>query len=77
MLIMALLEHDQRGGLLGLLTAWVDRRTAVTLEREHGRNLRQVLDRLPAGYDLVEQRSARLHTIKITARGATDRGGAP
>jgi hypothetical protein len=63
--------------MLGLLTAWVDRRFEVTLERERGRALRQVLDQLPAGYEIVEQRSDRGHTIRITAQGTANRGGAP
>lgn len=79
MVAVMLLERDQRGGLFGLLTALVNRRSEIALERERGRNLRQVLDQLRAGGEIMQQSSetGRLHTIRIVAHGQPDQDGAP
>jgi hypothetical protein len=78
MVAMMLLARGQRAGLCGLLTTLVDQRSKITLERERGRNLRQVLDQLPAGGEIIEQslEPGRRHTIKIVTHGQPQ-GGAP
>jgi len=75
MAVPLLVRRGTRGGLLGLLTAMVDRWAEVALERERGKNLRQTLDRLPAGSEILERRADRLQTIRIRAQGDADRGG--
>jgi hypothetical protein len=65
-----------RGGLWGYLTARVEGRTAVALERERNRATARALELVPPGCELLEyERQGRLRVVRKSAGGGPAAAG--